>query len=126
MTGGSFVWLFFLRACAKLVRAPGLAQSILFLILAAALLLVMSLAMGGLNLLAAGTSAGAGVMPPPGPGPHPITGPSAAGGLAGVLGFVQLGCGCLTIILSLGTFIWTIVSMFLVRSAITRYIEGRA
>jgi hypothetical protein len=124
--GGWFVWLFFLRACAKLVRAPRLAQSILFLILTAALLLVSGLAMGGLNLLAASAVTGAELTTPSGPGLHPAAGPSAASGLAGVLGVVQLGCGCLTLFLALATFVWTIVSMFLVRSAITRYLEGRA
>jgi hypothetical protein len=126
LIGGVYSWLFFLRACARLVRAPGLAQSILFLILAVTLLFVAGLAMGGLSLLGNTASIGAGAVQVSGPGPQPVAGPSAASGLAGVVGMATLGCGCLTIFLSLATFIWTIVSMFLVRSAITRYIEGRA
>jgi hypothetical protein len=120
VVGGGFVFLFFLRACAKLVHAPRLALSILFLIAAAALVSVMGLALAGLQLLTTGAVLGAGVQAGSRAGPSPME------TAAGVLGVVQAGCGCSMLVLGVAVVIWTIVSMFLVRAAITRYVEGRA
>jgi hypothetical protein len=108
-----FVFLFFLRAVATLLRADGVARSVRGLTilsaiaLAGAFLLILVAIVGVVGLAATAAA-----------GPEKIN-PAAAGGFAVAL----LVCGCPELLLGLGAFVWYIVVLAQVRGAISGYLD---
>jgi hypothetical protein len=110
LAGGSyFTFLFFLRAVAASVRSPGLALSVLILIIASGVAVLMNL---GSWVLSFFVNVGQNLM-------------DSQGMMAGGAGLVG-ACGCCGDFIWIANAVWLIVTLFLVRAAITRYVEGRA
>jgi hypothetical protein len=104
--GSFFTFLFFLRAVAVSVRSPGLAQSIVALIITAGVVVLMGMGTWGIAFL---FNLGAHATGSQGPGASLVP-----------------ALGCCDMFLGVGSWVWYVVTLFLVRAAITRYVEGRA
>jgi predicted Zn finger-like uncharacterized protein len=113
-----FVFLFFLRAIAKLLREESLGRRTGYLIILngvfllglVVLILIVVLSVGALGVAAQQQGA------------DPQAGRQLAAGFAG--GFLAIAaCGCGELILGLTSFVWYIVTLIQTRSAIARYVD---
>jgi predicted Zn finger-like uncharacterized protein len=116
-----FLFLFFLRAIARLLREDGVERSVKYLLivygafltgLVVLAVIVLIVVVGAVGAMAAQQQAG-----------NPQAAPNVAAGIAG--GFLLVaGCGCFDIVLGLTSLVWYIVALVQTHNAITRYIEG--
>jgi hypothetical protein len=113
-----FVFLFFLKAVARCIRADGLERSVKSLIILFAVMVVGFLVVMLVSMLAvAGVMAGGA-----GGGGKDVEAPAAA--MAGV-GILVLVCGCAEGLLALAGFIWYIIVLVQTRMALGDYLGLR-
>ena len=112
---GFFVFLFFLRALARCLRADSLEASVKNLLILYGVTIGLTIVT---VILVVGLGAGAALAAARGGG-----NPGAAGAGLGAMALVGLGCGCIDILAGLAAFIWYIIVLVQTRTQITYYLE---